>query len=186
MSHPLAIVTETASGSCFRLDSQVPTGRGFIALLKAFRATGGTVPGEILGRLLEEHQVGTTVSLAKRIHTGQVFGFEWRADLWIPMFQFNIDDLSLKADVQLLRAELPSMWSGWTLASWFAKSNVRLSGHSPVDMIDSDLDDVVRAAHSLESSDAIAHDALAYNSPLHFSTSDLRGDRRLPSHSTTR
>jgi hypothetical protein len=130
-------------------DSDVPNGRGFIALLEAFRATGGTAPGEIVGRLLEEHQAGTAVSLAKRIYTGQVFGFEWRASLWIPMFQFDADDLSLKGGAQQVRAALPALWSGWAVASWFAAPNALLGGHLPANRLDPDLDSVLRAARSL-------------------------------------
>ena len=128
----------------------VPSRHGFIALLEAFRATGGTAPGEIVGRLLEEHQVGTAVSLAKLIYTGQAFGFEWRHSLWIPMFQFDPNDLALKASAQIVRAELPSTWSGWNVATWFAVANARLHGHSPVDRLDPDLEAVIHAARSLE------------------------------------
>ena len=129
----------------------VPSGRGFIALLEAFRATGGTAPGAIVGRLLEEHQVGNAVSLAKLIYTGQAFGFEWRDSLWIPMFQFDANDLVLKASAQSVRAELPSLWSGWNVATWFAAPNVRLDGRSPADRLDRDLEAVVQAAQALES-----------------------------------
>jgi hypothetical protein len=132
-------------------DFDVPSGRGFIALLEAFRATGGTAPGEIVGRLLEEHQIGNAVSLAKLIYTGQAFGFEWRDSLWIPMFQFDANDLALKTSAQSVRAELPSLWSGWHVASWFAAPNARLDGRSPVDRLDSDLEAVVQSAKSLES-----------------------------------
>ena len=131
----------------------VPSGRGFIALLEAFRATGGTAPGEIVGRLLEEHQVGNAVSLAKLIYTGQAFGFDWRDSLWIPMFQFDVNDLVLKANARRVRAELPSLWSGWNVATWFAAPNARLDGRSPADRLDSDLEAVVQAAQSLESVD---------------------------------
>ena len=134
-------------------DFNVPSGRGFVALLEAFRATGGTAPGEIVGHLLEEHQVGNAVSLAKLIYTGQAFGFEWRDSLWIPMFQFDANDLALKASVQSVRAELPAMWSGWNIASWFAAPNARLNGRSPADRLDSDLEAVAQAAQALESVD---------------------------------
>jgi hypothetical protein len=134
-------------------DFGVHSGRRFIALLEAFRATGGTAPGEIVARLLEEHQVGNVVSLAKLIHMGQAFGFEWRNSLWIPMFQFDANDLGLKAGAQHVRAELPSMWSGWQVATWFAAPNTRLDGHSPAARLDSDLDAVVHAAQSLKSDD---------------------------------
>jgi hypothetical protein len=137
-----------------------PNGRGFIALLEAFRATGGTAPGEIVARLLEEHQGGhdggRAGSLAKQIYTGQVFGFEWRAKLWIPMFQFGADDLALKPGVQRVRAELASLGSGWAVASWFAEPNPQLDGRSPVDRVDLDFDAVMRAAQSLQRTDVFA------------------------------
>lgn len=132
-------------------DFEVPSGSGFIALLEAFRVTGGTAPDVIVGRLLEEHQVGNAVSLAKLIDSGQAFGFEWRGSLWIPMFQFNANGLVLKADAQSVRAELPSLWSGWTLATWFAGPNARMNGRSPAEVLDSDLDAVMRAARSRDS-----------------------------------
>ena len=141
----------TAPPSCTDggADVQVPSGRGFIALLEAFRATGGTVPGEIMGRLLEEHRVGNAVSLARLIDTGEAFGFQWRNSLWIPMFQFDANDLTLKASAQSVRAELQSLSSGWTLAAWFGGPNARLEGRCPVNVLDSDLDAVVRAARSM-------------------------------------
>jgi hypothetical protein len=131
------------------LHGDSPSGSGFIALLEAFRPTGGTAPGDIVGRLLEEHHVGISVSLAKLIYTGQVFGFEWRASLWIPMFQFDANDLTLKTEPQRVRAELPPLWSGWMQASWFASPNAWLDGRSPVDLLVSDIDAVMRASQSL-------------------------------------
>ena len=126
--------------------SNVPSGPGFIALLEAFRATGGTAPGDVLGRLLEEHCAGSTVSLAKLVHTGQLFGLEWRNSLWIPMFQFHPEDLSLRAGAQQVRAVLPQLWSGWTVAVWFARANPLLGGSSPADMLDADVPAVINAA----------------------------------------
>ena len=127
----------------------LPSGRGFIALLEAFRASGGTAPGEVVGRLLEEHQLGEAVSLAKLIHSGQAFGFEWRKSLWIPMFQFYARDLVLKASAQSVRAELPSLWSGWRVATWFGTPNEGLHGTRPADQLHPDPDAVLRAAQSL-------------------------------------
>ena len=125
------------------------SGSGFVTLLEAFRASGGTAPGDIVGRLLEDHQVGGTVSLAKLVHSGQVFGFEWRSRLWIPMFQFNPDDLSIAAAPQAVRAELPELWSGWTVAMWFATRNAELDSRRPVDLLGSDFAAVLHAAQAL-------------------------------------
>ena len=137
---------------------EVPSGRGFIALLEAFRATGGTAPGEILGRLLAEYQFGHTVSLAKLIYSGQVFSFEWRSSLWIPMFQFEARDLTLCSGAQQVRTNLPSMWSGWNIASWFASANAQLNASRPVDLLATDFQAVMRAASLLASVDHYAHD----------------------------
>lgn len=123
-----------------------PTGPGFIALLEAFRATGGTAPGDVLARLLEDHCIDDAVSLAKRVHTGQVFGIEWRGSLWIPMFQFAPDDLSINASAQQVRAALPRLWSGWAVASWFATPSSALGNQRPVDLLASSFPAVLAAA----------------------------------------
>lgn len=123
-----------------------PDGRGFIALLEAFRSTGGTAPGEALGPLLQAHRPGHAVDLARLLGTGQLFAFPWRAGLWVPMFQFDAADLSPRAGAQRVRAELPPQWTGWALASWFAAANDRLDGRRAVDVIDLDLAAVIRAA----------------------------------------
>ena len=127
-----------------------PSTEGFIALLEAFRSSGGTVPGATVARLLEEHQGGLAVSLAKRVFTRELFGFDWRANFWIPMFQFQFEDLVMKVEPQRVRAALPPQWSGWTVASWFASPNMQLDGRSPVDALDADFDAVLHAASSCE------------------------------------
>jgi hypothetical protein len=135
--------------------ANAPSADAFLALLEAFRSTGGCSPAAMVNRLLAEHPVGDAVSVAKLILTRQLFGFEWRANLWIPMFQFRLDDLSLRAKPQQVRAVLPSEWSGWMLAAWFAGRNRRLSGSSPVDVLDIDFNAVVQAAMSCVATDAI-------------------------------
>lgn len=128
-----------------------PNGRGFVNLLEAFRASGSTAPGDIVACLLEDHHAGEAASLAKLVHSSQVFGFEWRGSFWIPMFQFNANDLSTAADPQTVRAELPELWSGWTVAMWFAMPNARLQGHRPVDLLTTNFDAVLQAAQALVS-----------------------------------
>jgi hypothetical protein len=122
-----------------------PSGEGFIALLEAFRATGGTVPVEILERLLLGRGCEPN-SLAGLVSSGRVFSFDWRATHWVPMFQFDEDNLSPKEGPQRVRAALPSGWSGWTLACWFALGHARLREHSPANMMDGDLPAVMQAA----------------------------------------
>jgi hypothetical protein len=112
-------------------NSDVPSAHGFIAILEAFRASGGTAPSGIVSRLLEDHRVAQSKSLAELIFAEKVFGFEWRATLWIPMFQFDLDDLALRSLPQRVRAALASAWSGWSVVAWFATPDTRLEGHTP-------------------------------------------------------
>jgi hypothetical protein len=132
-------------------DPDCPSGRGFIALLEAFRATGGAAPAAVLGRLLDEHPVDDLAGLAELLACGRLFGFEWRDSLWIPMFQFAADGLVLHGGAREVRAELPSHWSAWTVATWFAAPNAQLRGCRPADLLDAGLADVLSATRLLES-----------------------------------
>jgi hypothetical protein len=102
--------------------------------------------GDELARLFKDRIRGDYVSLAKLLSDGRVFGFKWRDVLWIPMFQFDVRDLSVKNGSRLVLAELTAKFSGWTLASWFAQGNSRLEGRRPIDVLDVDLPKVVQAA----------------------------------------
>ena len=133
--------------------THTPDRRGFIALLQAFRASGGTAPGDVVSRLLAEQQAARSDSLATLIETSQVFGFEWRGGLWIPMLQFHADDLSLHAGVQDVRAELPDAWSGWAVAAWFATPQAQLHGQSPADAWATQTGRVVQAARDVAAVD---------------------------------
>jgi hypothetical protein len=123
-----------------------PSVRGFVAMLEAFRATGGTAPAEVLCRMLEELHGCSADELAELLRAGQVFGFEWRGSLWIPMFQFELESLEVKRGPQQVRAELPIQWVGWTLAGWFACAHTLLDEQRPVDMLDTSPSAVMYAA----------------------------------------
>lgn len=126
----------------------VPSERGFTALRDAYRETGGIADGDDLARLLEERQLGRYMSLARLIVLGGVFSFEWRGIYWIPMFQFGLQDLSLKPGPRQVLAELMPVLKEWPLAAWFARPNARLSRQRPVDLLDADLPAVLRAARA--------------------------------------
>jgi len=151
---------ETASGSHFvqpaepaPVDGNVgpsdaPSSAGFTALLAAFRATGGTARGDDVARLLEDHGLATFVGLARLIAASEVFGFQWRATLWIPMFQFDMRDLSVRPSAGLVLAELGHGLDDWARAAWFARPNAWLQNRPPVDLIETQLDQVLSAART--------------------------------------
>lgn len=123
-----------------------PTSGGFVRLLDAFRASGGTVPGDVLAGLLQDHHCGDFISLARLIVTGQLFAFEWCGSLWIPMFQLDPHDLSIRLGPQRVRAERSGAACGWPVAAWFARPNAWLGQQKPVDLLDIALPAVLNAA----------------------------------------
>jgi len=124
-----------------------PSSEGFVALLSAFRASGGTAPSAEVARLLKQRPHGASINSLNLIASGPAFCFEWRGLQWMPMFQFNALDLALTLASQQVRAELDAALDSWAVAAWFARPHAWLYGLRPVDLIDSNLTAVLQAAH---------------------------------------
>ncbi|MBK6851194.1 MAG: hypothetical protein IPG93_06240 [Burkholderiales bacterium] len=125
-----------------------PSEAGFVALQVAFRASGGLARGDDLVRWLQGHSNGDVASLARLIVTAELFSFEWRDTFWVPMFQFDLDDLSIKRGPRKVVIELAAEFDGWNLAAWFAQPNSWLNNAHPVDLLDHNLAGVLRAARA--------------------------------------
>lgn len=127
---------------------EAPEGNGFVGLLHAFFDSGGTLEAEAVDRLLLACRGAQAGGLSDLLATRQVFAFEWRHSLWVPMFQFDPNDLSVRPGSQRVRDELPVLWSGWNQASWFASPNIWLGGCTPVAVIHLALADTEAAARA--------------------------------------
>lgn len=127
---------------------RVPSDRDFVAMRAGYRATGGVARGDDLARLLEDMQRGDVSTLARLIASGEVFGFDWHGNFWVPMFQFELRDLSVKPSVRQVQRELAEAFDGWTIAVWFAQRNAWLGEERPVDLLDSQLSAVLHAARA--------------------------------------
>ena len=123
-----------------------PDSDSFAALLHAYRSSGGTARSDDLAQLFEQHMRGNYVDLAKLLAAREIWGFRWRQNLWVPMFQFNAYDLSVKPAARDVLAELGSSFEGWRLASWFVGAHAWLNGRRPVDVLDHDSAEVLDAA----------------------------------------
>ncbi|TDP71078.1 hypothetical protein [Roseateles toxinivorans] len=128
--------------------SDLPSSLGFIGLQAAFRATGGTARADDLARLLEYRRSADGATLPELMAEGAVFGFRWRHCLWIPMFQFDLADLSIKRGPHAVLEELSNDFDGWTRAAWFARPTAWLQGRRPVDLLESNLNAVLGAARA--------------------------------------
>jgi hypothetical protein len=118
----------------------------FKTLALSYRSSGGIARGDDLGRMLADHGPATFISLAKLLEDEAIFGFDWNATLWIPMFQFEPSDLSLKAEPGRVRAELGEEFDGWTVSAWFVEPNLWLGQRRPIDLLESEIGAVIHAA----------------------------------------
>ena len=119
----------------------------FVALLDAYRASGGLAPAEelLLGR---RQRNGPDVSmLARWIVARQVISFGWQARTWLPLFQFNPTDMTPRRELVPVLAELSAVYDECELATWFVAPNVSLGGRIPVQAFLTDTAGVTRAAH---------------------------------------
>lgn len=121
-------------------------GLAFEALGLAYRASGGMARADDIGRMLADHGPGTFISMARLLEDKAIFAFRWHASLWIPMFQFDLSDLSLRLEPGRIRAELGEKFDGWALAAWFVEPNEWLAGRRPIDVHDTAIDAVLHAA----------------------------------------
>lgn len=122
--------------------------QSFDNMIGAYKTCGGTARADDLALLLEERKKGDFVSLAKRIVSRDVFSFEWQNHFWVPMFQFNLQDMSVKQEVRRVAHELHAVLDNWTLALWFTEPNAWLKGKRPVDMVDRQFSEVLHAARA--------------------------------------
>ena len=121
---------------------------GFDALVEAYKPSGGTARADDLALLLAHVNKGDFVSVAKRIVSRDILSFEWQNHFWVPMFQFNRQDLSVKPEVRRVARELTAVLDNWTLATWFTEPNAWLKDQRPVDMVESCFSDVLHAARA--------------------------------------
>jgi hypothetical protein len=120
----------------------------FAALTLSYRPSGGIARGDDVGRMLADHGPATFISMARLLEDEAIFGFNWNASLWIPMFQFELSDLSLKVEPGRVRAELGEEFDGWTVSAWFVEPNAWLARRRPIDLLESDIEAVLLAARA--------------------------------------
>lgn len=115
--------------------SQFPTPIGFVALLSAFRATGGTVRSDDLSRHVRSEEPGHLTNLARKLVSGAILSFSWRQTLWVPLFQFEGGGGTVRPSVARVMDELHGAFDSWEIALWFVQPNSWLKEQRPLDLI---------------------------------------------------
>ncbi len=121
----------------------------FIAMLNAYRDSGGLAPAPEVVALLRRYMDCGPEALTSLIVNKEVIYFGWQSTLWLPLFQFNPIDMSQKAGLAQVLIELSAQLDAWQVANWFAQPNSWLDGATPTRMLALDPAAVLRAARAL-------------------------------------
>jgi hypothetical protein len=112
----------------------------------AYARSGGLCLDIDVEGLLRMHTSQPLSVLARWIVERRLVMFVCEAQRWIPLFQFDRADMSLRPHVQRVVAELDSAFDEPKLAQWFAWPNSSLNGRAPVEIIERDPTTVLAAA----------------------------------------
>lgn len=135
--HPVVRQTQTCP-----LDWQ------FVAMLDAYRDSGGLMRAPELADLWQGHGISGTDLLAQWIVKRKVISFEWKATTWLPMVQFHRTSMTLVSGFEEIQAELVAVYNDCDVARWFSLPNPRLGDRSPASALVSAAPEVLIAARA--------------------------------------
>ena len=118
----------------------------FVSMLNAYRGSGGLARDKELlssSRRLCSFDADT---LASWIAGREVVGFYWQSRTWLPLFQFNMLDMTRAPVLGQVLAELTPVYDAWELANWFSQPNPWLADCVPAEALETDPFAVLQAA----------------------------------------
>lgn len=118
----------------------------FLGLQAAYRMHGGLATG---AEMAARRPYCGLSELGRGIAAGTVIGWQWAGQHWLPVFQFEPGDITVRPTVRLLLAELAELMDAEDLAHWFVLPNAWLSEASPLQCLATDFSRVHDAARAL-------------------------------------
>ncbi|HSO44959.1 MAG TPA: hypothetical protein VLQ47_05510 [Rhodoferax sp.] len=120
----------------------------YIAMLDAYRESGGLMRSPELASMWRSHGISGTDLLAHWILKRKVISFEWQSTIWLPMVQFNRSTMTLVPWFEEIQAELVAVFNDSDVAQWFSLPNSWLSDRSPANALVSAAPEVLLAARA--------------------------------------
>ena len=118
------------------------------ALSQGYASSGGIAGcDEMVGLLRCRFDQPISV-LARWIVGRAVVHFEWRATTMLPIFQFDIANMTIRPQVSDVLRELRDTFDDREVALWFAQPNAWLDGRAPVDVLRTDPASVLDTARA--------------------------------------
>ncbi len=133
-------------GSCLR--ARDSSQHQFAMMTRCYRERGGLLTCDEVARLVGEHAGQSTSRVAHWIVDRSVVSLSWRAQIWLPLFQFESCDMSLRPGAERVVRELAPVFDDWDLAVWFTNPNGWLDEAMPLEVLAYDLAAVLDAARA--------------------------------------
>lgn len=124
------------------------TDQQFIAMLDAYRGSGGLARAQEVVALFKRRGGSDLATLASWIVNKKVICFEWQSKMWLPLFQFNRLNMAPQPGLSQVLAQLIPDHDGWALAKWFAQPNAWLGDRTPAALLDLDPPAVLNASRA--------------------------------------
>lgn len=118
----------------------------FLQLMVKLRPHGGLLPIE------EVRSIGfvkhANLFLGEALIRRDLFALTWRHRLWLPLFQFRMPGWELSTKASEIAGHLHPVLQGFDLAEWFVTSSPWLGERCPVDLLDTQTEQVRYAAQT--------------------------------------
>jgi hypothetical protein len=141
---PLVEPVDTSSHK----EQQWKLNQQFIAMLDAYRRSGGLARAQELAVTWKSYGEKRLSELADWIVKRKVISLEWQSTIWLPLFQFNLVDMTLAPGLDDSLSELVVVHDDWQVANWFSLPNHWLADCAPADMLATAASDVLNAARA--------------------------------------
>jgi hypothetical protein len=116
--------------------------------LVEFRNHGGVAhANDVIDRMRERCDQPMS-RLARWIAGRAIVSLELHGEVWLPLFQFDRDNCSIRPEADQVIATLTPAFDDWELASWFVEPNTWLDGKLPVHLILRNAASVLNAARA--------------------------------------
>jgi hypothetical protein len=118
------------------------------AMVQVYERVGGLARSDELLFMLRRRTSQPLSMVARWIVDRRVVSFEWQAQRFLPMFQFDLADMAIQPGTAAVLAELTGIFDDSEVAAWFAERSAWLQGRIPVEVLESDVQAVVDAARA--------------------------------------
>lgn len=120
----------------------------FVGMLNSYRNSGGLARLQQLGRYGSNGIEVDPNTIAASISRREVICFEWQEHAWLPLFQFDVRDMTPLPQLKAIMSELTTVLDPWGQALWFSKPNPWLCDRAPADAMLTEFNAVYHAAQA--------------------------------------